>query len=228
MATCFLSDPRSLRLWWWFFYIILLEPFGFVSWEQKFDNLLTMVASEACWKEMCVRVGMGIWQMQVDLWARLDGRIIYSQCELLAITDGNRKCACHITCVWSLLAASVVLMGIRFYGLTTKVSRLCLVSCCKRTSDLIGFRRHDGDSNSERLIFIWSAPFWNRLLFLCSLLSGAFRRLYDGFLRNCGIHLPSYTASRARRRVDTVVWASHLALPRVFVVFFRPSRKIAG
>jgi hypothetical protein len=39
---------------------ILLEPFGFVSYEQKFDNLLTMAASEACWKEMCVRVGMGI------------------------------------------------------------------------------------------------------------------------------------------------------------------------
>jgi hypothetical protein len=50
--------------------------------------------------------------MQVDLWARSDGRIIYSQCELLAITGGNRKCACHITCVLSLLAASVMLMGI--------------------------------------------------------------------------------------------------------------------
>jgi len=50
--------------------------------------------------------------MQVDLWARLGGRIIYGQCELLAITGGNRKCACHITCVLSLLAASVMLMGI--------------------------------------------------------------------------------------------------------------------
>ena len=66
---------------------------------------------------------------------------------------------------------------------------------------MIGFRLHDGDSNSERLIAISCASFWNRLLVLCSLLSSAFRRLYDRFLRNGGIHLPSYTASRASRRV---------------------------
>jgi hypothetical protein len=50
--------------------------------------------------------------MRVDLWARLDGRIIYSQCDLLSTTGGNRKCARHITCVLSLLEASVMLMGI--------------------------------------------------------------------------------------------------------------------
>ena len=61
MATCFLSEPLVLYGYGGdFFYIILLEPFGFVSCEQKFDNLLTIAASEACWKEMCVRVGMGI------------------------------------------------------------------------------------------------------------------------------------------------------------------------
>jgi hypothetical protein len=60
MATCFLTDPSYFTVVVVIFYIILLEPFGFVSCEQKFHNLLTMAASEACWNEMCVRVGMGI------------------------------------------------------------------------------------------------------------------------------------------------------------------------
>jgi hypothetical protein len=93
---------------------------------------------------------------------------------------------------------------------------------------VIDFRLHNGDANSERLVAISSSPFLNRLLVLCSFLTSAVRRLYDRFLRNGGIHLPSYTASRARRRVDTKVRASHLTLPRIFMVFFRNSRKIAG
>jgi hypothetical protein len=89
-----------------------LQPVGFVSRQQNFRNLLTMACAEACWKEMYVRLGMGIWQMKVDLLAWSDGWTIYSHCVLLAITGGNRKCACHITCVFSLLAALVMLMDL--------------------------------------------------------------------------------------------------------------------
>ena len=37
---------------------------------------------------------------------------------------------------------------------------MCLVSCCKRTSDAIGFRLHEGDLNSIRLFATSSSPFF--------------------------------------------------------------------